>query len=75
MSWEHSFDLLFGSYCLSIIFLTLNACSNAERVNFSLVADLKDPLIAKASYSKHLYCSYSFVLKEKCKHRLHWLNN
>lgn len=25
-------------------------CSDAERVNFSLVADLKDPLIAKVSY-------------------------
>lgn len=35
--------------CLSYSFL-LNECSDAERVNFSVVADLKDPLITKVRY-------------------------
>jgi hypothetical protein len=35
------------SWFYLILWYLLNGCSDAERVNFSVVADLKDPLITK----------------------------
>lgn len=35
---------------MSILLFFCLSCSDADRVNFSTVADLKDPLIAKVHY-------------------------